>query len=137
MIDGTVTDTSEYQELAQIIQQESERMRRLVEQMLELSRLESGTAALELAPVRVDEMVANVGKRYARLGETKGVTVRWAASANLILSADAGRLEQVLVNLLDNALQYTDTGGQVHCSLGRRDRAGSSSLYRIRPGDSG
>ena len=42
MIDGTVTDDGEFAELAQIIEQEAQRMRRLVEQMLELSRLESG-----------------------------------------------------------------------------------------------
>ena len=113
MIDGTVTDEAEYQELAQIIEQESQRMRRLVEQMLELSRLESGTVQLELAPLRVDELVANIGKRYARLAEAKGVTVRWGAPGDLILTADAGRIEQVLVNLIDNALQYTDTGGRV------------------------
>ncbi len=113
MLDGTVTLDTEYQDLAQIIQQESQRMRRLVEQMLELSRLESGTVHLDVAPVRVDELVENVGKRYARLGEGKGVAVRWASPPHLLLDADAGRLEQVLVNLLDNALQYTDTGGEV------------------------
>jgi len=117
MIDGTVTSDTEYQDLAQIIQQESQRMRRLVEQMLELSRLESGTVRLDVAPLRVDELVENVGKRYARLGEAKGVTVRWASPHNLVINADAGRLEQVLVNLLDNALQYTDTGGQVTISV--------------------
>ena len=52
--------------------------------------------------MRVDELVENVGKRYMRLGEAKGVTVRWAAPANLTLMADAGRLEQVLVNLRDS-----------------------------------
>jgi signal transduction histidine kinase len=113
MIDGTVTDDREYQELAQIIDQEAQRMRRLVEQMLELSRLESGTVQLDLAPLHVDDLVANIGKRYARLAEAKGVTIRWAAPGELILMADAGRLEQVLVNLVDNALQYTDTGGEV------------------------
>ncbi|MGI8686957.1 MAG: sensor histidine kinase [Thermomicrobiales bacterium] len=116
MIDGTVTSDTDYEDLAQIIQQESQRMRRLVEQMLELSRLESGTVRLDVAPLRVDELVENVGKRYARLGEAKGITVRWASPHNLIMKADAGRLEQVLVNLLDNALQYTDTGGQVTVS---------------------
>lgn len=113
MIDGTVSDDEEYQELAQIIEQEAQRMRRLVEQMLELSRLESGTVHLELAPIRIDELVANIGKRYSRMAEVKGVSLRWASPANLVLEADGGRLEQVLVNLLDNALQYTDTGGHV------------------------
>ncbi len=124
MIDGTVTDDAEYQDLAQIIQQESQRMRRLVEQMLELSRLESGTARLDIAPLRVNELVENVGRRYARLGEAKGVTVRWASPPNLTLNADAGRLEQVLVNLLDNALQYTDAGGLVtfHARIARPHR---------------
>jgi len=114
MIDGTVTNANDYQDLAQIIQQESQRMRRLVEQMLELSRLESGTVHLEVAPLAIDELVENVGKRYARLGEAKEVAVRWAAPHDLVVTADAGRLEQVLVNLLDNALQYTDAGGQVN-----------------------
>lgn len=116
MLDGTVTGDAESQELAQIIQQEAQRMRRLVEQMLELSRLESGTARLDIGPVRVDELVENVGKRYARLGEAKGVNVRWMCAPNLALNADVGRLEQVLVNLLDNALQYTETGGLVTLS---------------------
>ncbi|MHB8644156.1 MAG: sensor histidine kinase [Thermomicrobiales bacterium] len=124
MIDGTVTNAVETQDLAQIIQQESQRMRRLVEQMLELSRLESGTARLDVAPVRVDALVENVGKRYARLGEAKGVIVRWASPRDLTITADVGRLEQVLVNLLDNALQYTESGGLVtlHARIARSQR---------------
>ena len=113
MLDGTVADDAEYQELAQIIQQEALRMRRLVEQMLELSRLEAGTVPLDLSSLRVDELIENVGKRYIRMGEAKGVTVRWATPRNTVIRADGGRIEQVLVNLLDNALEYTDTGGHV------------------------
>lgn len=113
MLDGTVSGEEEYQELALIIQQESQRMRRLVEQMLELSRLEAGTTPLDLAPVAVDEFIEHIGKRYARLGEPKGISVQWGAPTGLSLYADAGRLEQVLVNLLDNALQYTDTDGTI------------------------
>lgn len=68
---------------------------------------------LDLSSLRVDELIENVGKRYIRMGEAKGVTVRWATPRNTVIRADGGRIEQVLVNLLDNALEYTDTGGHV------------------------
>lgn len=130
MSDGTVTGEAAYQELAQIIEQESQRMRRLVEQMLELSRLESGTVPLDVSPVRVDEFVENIGRRYARLGEAKGVAVRWAAPAGLVLDADGGRLEQVLVNLLDNALEYTASGGAVTLVAQQTQPGGASFVVR-------
>lgn len=130
MSDGTVSDVVEYRELAQIIQQESQRMRRLVEQMLELSRLESGTVPLDLACVRVDEFVENIGKRYARLAEARGVAVQWGAPGGLTVTADGGRLEQVLVNLLDNALQYTDSGGTVTLVAQAAQPGGASFVVR-------
>jgi len=113
MIDGTVTEPEETRELALIIKQESGRMQRLVEQMLELSRLESGTVSLERVSVQLDEFVAQVGRRYARMAETYGLHVQYSAPAHVAMMADAGRLEQVLVNLLDNAMRYTDVGGDV------------------------
>jgi signal transduction histidine kinase len=130
MLDGTVTSEGDYQDLALIIQQESQRMRRLVEQMLELSRLEAGTQPLDLGPVRVDEFIENIGKRYARLGEAKGVMVRWGAPSAVTLQADAGRLEQVLVNLLDNALQYTDAGGTISLFAQQAQPSGVSFVVR-------
>jgi signal transduction histidine kinase len=130
MLDGTVSGEQDYQELALIIQQESQRMRRLVEQMLELSRLEAGTTPLDLGPVALDEFVEQIGKRYARLGEAKGVSVEWRAPAGLTLNADAGRLEQVLVNLLDNALQYTDTGGRISLFAQYAQPSGISFVVR-------
>ena len=113
MSDGTVTEPEETRELALLITQESGRMQRLVEQMLELSRLESGTVSLDRVPVQLDEFVAQIGRRYARLAENYGLHVQYSAPAQVAMLADAGRLEQVLVNLLDNAMHYTDPGGDV------------------------
>ncbi len=120
LMDGTVSNETEAHELAEIIAQESARMQRLVEQMLELSRLEAGTVPLDLVPIHANEFVENIGRRYARLAEARGVSVRWNG-VPVLLYADAGRLEQVLVNLLDNALQYTPDGGEItlHAQNGR------------------
>lgn len=113
MIDDTVTDPDETRELATIIRQESKRMQRLVEQMLELSRLESGTVPIAYVPLAVDDFIAQIGRRYTRLAEGHGLHVQYSASTRVTLMADAGRLEQVLVNLLDNAIRHTDVGGSV------------------------
>lgn len=113
LIDDTVTDPVETRELATIIRQESERMQRLVEQMLELSRLESGTVPIEYVPIVVDEFIAQIGRRYTRLAEGRGLHVQYTAATHVTLMADAGRLEQVLVNLLDNAIRHTNVGGSV------------------------
>ncbi len=124
MEDGTAAeDPAETRALAAIIRGEAARMERLVAQMLELSRLESGTVALDPVQLRVDEFVTQIGRRYMRLGEAKDVTVRHAAPSHIALVADAGRLEQVLVNLLDNALQYTDAGGTVALTATVREGA--------------
>jgi signal transduction histidine kinase len=122
MEDGTAaSDPAETRALAAIIRGEAARMQRLVDQMLELSRLESGTVPLDPVQLRVDEFVTQIGRRYTRLGEAKGITVRYAAPSHVAFVADAGRLEQVLVNLLDNALQYTDAGGTVSLTASVRE----------------
>ena len=122
MEDGTAaSDPAETRALAAIIRGEAARMQRLVDQMLELSRLESGTVSLDPVQLHVDEFVTQIGRRYTRLGEAKGVAVRYAAPSHVALVADAGRLEQVLVNLLDNALQYTGAGGTISLTASVRE----------------
>jgi signal transduction histidine kinase len=91
-----------------------ERLARLVEQLLDLSRLESGDVPLELEPVRlaplVDQVVAEVG--VARAG--RSVLVRNEVATGLpVIMADRERLHQVLFNLLDNAFRFTPAGGTV------------------------
>ena len=91
-----------------------ERLARLVEQLLDLSRLESGEVPLELEPVSlgplVDQVVAEVG--VARAGRLVQVHNEVAPGLPVIM-ADRERLHQVLFNLLDNAFRFTPAGGTV------------------------
>jgi signal transduction histidine kinase len=91
-----------------------ERLARLVEQLLDLSRLESGEVPLDLEPVGlaplVDQVVAEVGVARA----DRAVEVHNEVAAGLPpLKADRERLHQVLFNLLDNAFRFTPAGGTV------------------------
>jgi signal transduction histidine kinase len=101
-----------------------ERLGRLVDQLLDLSRLESGEVPLRLEPLPlqslVDDLISEIG--VARPG--RGVQVRNDVPADLpALSADRERVHQVLFNLVDNAVRFTPTGGSVTVTARRRNGA--------------
>jgi signal transduction histidine kinase len=101
-----------------------ERLGRLVDQLLDLSRLESGEVPLRLEPLPlqslVDDLISEIG--VARPG--RGVQVRNDVPVDLpALSADRERVHQVLFNLVDNAVRFTPTGGSVTVTARRRNGA--------------
>ena len=125
LIDGTCPP-EEYPTAARIIYDESERMNHLVGDVLQLSRLEAGELILSLGPVDLHDLLTQSARRFAGTAEKAGVTLRVespAAGALLILG-DRGRLEQVLGNLLDNALRYTPAGGRIDLLGGPIEEAG-------------
>lgn len=96
---------------------EAERLNRLVDDLQELSRVESGAVSLDLQPVSLPDLAGMVRKRLGPRFEAKGVTLAFGLPAMLpLVLADAGRLLQVLTNLVENALQYTPAGGHVALS---------------------
>jgi signal transduction histidine kinase len=105
----------------QQVYQEAERLARLVDDLQELSRVEAGAYSLERKPVSVDALVAELRTRLGRQFEDKGVALSTDLPAGLPqVSADQGRIGQVLLNLAGNALQYTPSGGRVKISAGRQ-----------------
>jgi signal transduction histidine kinase len=96
------------------LEREVSRMQRLVQDLEDLSRVETGQVLLDLRPVAVSELVEAVAHRLRPQFEDKGVTLGLEIPAGLPRpEADANRLTQVLLNLLGNALQYTPLGGAV------------------------
>ncbi len=98
----------------------AERLTNLLNDLLDLSRLEAGHHAVDLAPIvvreAIDQAVASLGAR----AEARGVTIVVDAPDELCARADAHALDQVLVNLTDNAIKYTDKQGKVWVEA-RRD----------------
>jgi signal transduction histidine kinase len=106
-------------ETLQVMLQQSERLSRLVEQLLDLSRLESGDIPFQRQPVALPSLVSEVVSEVG-VGSAGRVAVSQDVPAGLPpLWADPERLHQVLFNLLDNAVRFTPAGGTVTVTASR------------------
>jgi signal transduction histidine kinase len=104
----------------QVMLAQSERLSRLVEQLLDLSRLESGDVPFERTAVALAPLVSEVASEM-HLTSASGVRVQQQVSPDLPpLWVDRERLHQVLFNLLDNAVRFTPPDGTVTVSATRR-----------------
>ena len=108
-----------------VIRRNAERMSALINDILELSAIEAGTVAVEPARVRLSSLVNECFTALAPRAEARGVELINDVSPEAFVRADARRLEQMLTNLVDNAVKYTRAGGEVRVSherAGARDR---------------
>ncbi len=125
-------------ETLQVMLAQSERLGRLVDQLLELSRLESGDVPLRLERVEIRPLVTQVLSEIDVARPGRGVTVEEDVPADLpALRADPERVHQVLFNLLDNALRFTPPGGRVKVTASRRDGAVDVTVADTGPGIAG
>jgi signal transduction histidine kinase len=117
LLDGTASDEASRQRASAIIHEEAGRMRRLVDELLDLARLESGQVTLAREPVDVGELLRTSATRFAPRSERAGVALEVnVPSALPRVVGDADRLEQVFGNLVDNALKHAGKvpdGGRV------------------------
>jgi two-component system OmpR family sensor kinase len=94
--------------------EEIDRMTKIVENLLTIARLDSGTDIIARREVDLGQLVQwTVGQMHL-IAEEKQIAMHCRLSETAIILADAGRVKQVLVNLLDNAIKYTPAGGEVH-----------------------
>ncbi|HLA18978.1 MAG TPA: HAMP domain-containing sensor histidine kinase, partial [Dehalococcoidia bacterium] len=98
---------------------ESDRLGRLVGQMLTLARVDSGQAALTMSEVALDEIADDVSRGMRLLAQERGVSLDTAIERPLRLRGDADRLRELMVVLTDNAVKYTDAGDRVRLELKR------------------
>jgi two-component system phosphate regulon sensor histidine kinase PhoR len=96
-----------------IIERQAERLQRLVEDLLDLSRIESRQYRLALEPVAVDEAVGHAFAVLRDRAEGKRIKLECAIETGTQARADYRALEQVLSNLVDNAVKYIGEGGSV------------------------
>ena len=107
----------EYRESLGIVSEQMRRLSRIVEDMFTLARSDVAGLPLERRPLYLDEVVADCVKETTLLATPKGVRLEWDGPRDVEASGDERRLRQMLVNLLENAIRYTPTGGSVRTTL--------------------
>lgn len=113
LLDDPPDDEEQRQRFLTAVVREARRMQRLVEDLLNLSRIESGRAAPVFEGVNLHNVVGRVLTQLRDQATRAGVTLVNRVPAELRLECDAGQVEQVVYNLVINGLQYTPRGGEV------------------------
>jgi two-component system, OmpR family, sensor kinase len=130
--DGAAGDSAAMRKSATIIYDEATRMNRMVGELLDLARIESGQIVMRREVVQLDQLLQNVIERLGLRAQAGGVAWQVGVAANLpTIVGDGDRLAQVFSNLIDNALQHTSSGGKV--SVAARPTSESSTAKRNRP----
>lgn len=112
--DGALEDPPAARRFVDQISVETDALTQMVAELLELSRIESGQVALNLKPVPAYDLLSSSAGRMRVQAERAGLSLRVDGSPNLLkVRADQARLEQVLVNLIHNAVKFTRPGGEV------------------------
>jgi len=119
LIDGTAGDEATKARAANVINSEAKRMRRQVDELLELSRMRSGQFKMAHEKVDLVEVIAHCRDLFEIQAKERGIQLKAWTDGALLVTGDADRLEQVFSNLLDNAVKNTQSGGVVSISGGR------------------
>ncbi len=113
IIDDIAETKEEKQELAKIIHDESKRMGRLVNDLLDLAKMEAGHIVLNKESIEIADFIERVTNKFHGPAREKAVAMSAFSPNNLHAMMDPDRIEQVLTNLIDNALRHTPEGGKV------------------------
>jgi signal transduction histidine kinase len=130
LIDGATENAQQRRQAAEVIYEEAGRMHRLALDLLELARLEAGTAEMKMGPVDMVALLDGVVEALGPVAASAGVRVEVSAPGGVPdVSGDADRLAQVFTNLLDNALKFTPRGGAVDLSVSQQGPAVQISVH--------
>ncbi len=135
LLDGVVHDPVARERTVRTIQREAARLHRLVDQLRQIARLDAGVQALERGSLAIGPLVMETLAVLAPELEQQAVTVSTELPAELpLVYADADRVAEILLNLLDNALHHTPPSGHIEVSVARSGQAVRLSIADSGPG---
>jgi two-component system, OmpR family, sensor histidine kinase ResE len=123
LLDEIAETAAERKEIIQVIHEESQRMGRLVRELLHLARMEAGHIQLEPATLSIPDLIQRVLRKFHALArERKMQLVSYLAENLPQVWWDEDKMEQVLINLIDNAIRHTPTGGTVQVRVYEKEQ---------------
>ena len=137
LLDGGIDDTENSLRFLTTIQRNAERMRNLVNDISELSTIESGTVRLSFERLPLREVVDEVFRGLVPRSAKHQVNLHNQVPESCFVTADHRRLEQILTNLVDNAIKFNRPGGKVIVSASTEQEPDSETLIEMRVRDTG
>lgn len=117
LVDGEAEDEQSRMEFCSVIQSQAQRLNRMIDDLLNISRIESGLIKVEKEPVSLAILIAEQLKMLSSYAEENGIKITGPQIKDMIVHdqvcADRDMISQVIVNLLSNAVKYTKSGGAV------------------------
>ncbi|HAO5823897.1 TPA: cell wall metabolism sensor histidine kinase WalK [Listeria monocytogenes] len=119
LLDGAMYDEVLLKKFLTIIKEESDRLHRLIMDILALSRIEQNPVAENVELVDVDEVIEQSARTIFEMATEKNirVTIPEKTSASVMIETDRDKLQQIIINLLSNAINYTPVDGKVEVKL--------------------
>lgn len=117
LLSDMVKSEVDKQNYLQLIHRESEHIVRLVDDLLDLTKLESDEYELDKTPLPLAQLIEDALQKYCSTTAEKGITLTYDLDPELIINGDEGKVERIFQNVMDNAIRYTDHGGEITIKL--------------------
>ncbi|WP_057912782.1 sensor histidine kinase [Peribacillus muralis] len=117
ILDGVVKNEEEERKYLQLISREALRLQRIVGDLMDLSKVDGDSFHLCKTPIAFAQFIEDVLAKYEPIIKEKQLDLIFELDPDPIIYGDEGRMEQILHNLIDNAIQYTNPGGSITITL--------------------
>src|SRR6267378_1184835 len=114
--------TEQYRRVLVSQLEEFEKLSRMINQLLTLARAESGEVAIAHEPVDISTMTEEVAEQLEPVASSKDVSLTWNCEKGAMVRGDASWIERIVLNLVDNAIKFTPSGGNVKVRVSRDTR---------------
>ncbi len=130
----TEADDPEAPRLVELVRRQAQRMRELIDDLTDLSLIESGQVVLTHEKIDLRALAGEISEELRATARERDVSIRIEGSDGVTVEGDRRRLGQILRNLLDNAVKFSPAGGSVRIRIDRRDGKPSLAVEDDGPG---